>query len=170
MPIALQQLERQKREILDELAPFSSAQLSQRPDPGTWSALQVLDHLVKIEEGMLRGAKEQLPRHIAVSFRERLQGRMMCALMETPVRVKVPPGAEAVLPDAGLDFGGIIARWDKTRDEWRAFLATFPSAHSAHGVFHHPVSGWMTLALTLKFASSHLAHHRYQLARIRRNI
>ena len=54
------------RTFLFELEGWSRASLVNRPSPASWSALQVLEHLVKTEEGILVLARQgaQTPHRI----------------------------------------------------------------------------------------------------------
>ena len=64
-------LEDQTRAFFRELDGWSQARLSYRPSASGWSALQVLEHLVKTEEEILVLAREgaRTPHRIGVRYR-----------------------------------------------------------------------------------------------------
>lgn len=68
----LDKLERQKHEVLSEASKLSSTDLRFRPDPRAWTALDVLDHLVKVEEASLQSVRKHLPKGASISFKDRL--------------------------------------------------------------------------------------------------
>jgi len=56
-----EKLEMQKKTLLFEVALWSPAQVHFRPKPCAWSALDVLDHLVKVEVALIDAVRSQLP-------------------------------------------------------------------------------------------------------------
>ncbi len=163
----LRKLETQKCDVLSEVARLSSTQLRFRPQPGDWSALDVLDHLVKVEESLLRTVRRHLPDGVAISARDRVGALLITSVMLSPMRVKVPASASMVLPAATMDLPAIVASWSSVRDQMANLLESLQPAQFRMGVFQHPVSGWMTMTDTLRFISAHLQHHRYQLNRLK---
>jgi len=160
-------LERQKREVLSDLARLSSAQLQYRPESGGWCALEVLDHLIKVEEASLRTVREHLPDGVSLSLKDRLGALFIASVMLSPMRVKVPPSAHVVMPAATKDLFACAASWSEVREKTAHLLGSLQPAQMRIGLFRHPVSGWMTITDTLRFLSVHLQHHRYQLRRLK---
>lgn len=164
---SFEKLERQKTEALGEIAAWSPERLRFRPDPASWSTLDVLDHLMKVEQALLKAVMANLPHGQPVSLRSRLGARLVIGVMRSRLRVKVPPAATSVLPGAKLDPAGLGPRWTATRDELGALLATLSREQLRRGLFRHPVSGWMTMPHAVTFLAAHFGHHQRQLARLR---
>ncbi|MEQ1474102.1 MAG: DinB family protein [Candidatus Acidiferrum sp.] len=161
-----EKFERQKTEILSGVAAMPPARLQFRETAHSWSALQVLDHLVKVEEVWLEAVmKNASPGH-QVTPKARFAGLIATCVMLLPTRVKVPSGAQAVVPDTTLELPLISARWAKIRCQISDSFQDFP-IHRL-GVLPHPITGWMTLDRATSFLSAHLRHHRYQLSRLQR--
>lgn len=160
-------LERQKCEVLSVLARLSTPQLYFRPTPGAWCALEVLDHLIRVEESTLQTVREHLPNGISISLRDRAGGLFITSVMLSPMRVKVPPSASMVMPAATKDLSACAASWTEVREKMANLLGSLQPAQGRIGLFRHPVSGWMTMTDTLRFLSAHLQHHRYQLSRLK---
>ena len=160
-------LERQKAEMLGETAAWSAAGLRFRPEPGSWSALEVLDHVVKVEINVMDAARHNLPEGHPIGFKDRLGGLMVNAVMRSPKRVKVPASARMVLPEITADPALVIRRWDESRQAMAKCLDSVAPNQLVPGVFRHPIGGWMTLPRTLAFLSAHLRHHAYQIKRLK---
>jgi hypothetical protein len=163
-------LERRKSAYLAEVANWPTAALKFRPQPQTWCALEILDHLIKTEKNITAMMLTNLKSANPLSLGDRVRGVMMLALFYSPVRVKVPGAAAVVLPQPPGDLSEIIEDWKRTREFMSSVIARLEAAGVATrsvGVFRHPVAGWMSPATTLRFLDSHLAHHQYQWRRLR---
>lgn len=160
-------LEGQKRAVVAEVGALSAAQLNFRPGSGVWSVLDVVDHLIKVETGWLGAVRTELPDGKPVTLRDRVGAMVVNGVMRSPIRVRVPAGAEMVLPAPAVDREEAGARWDGVREEMVGLLSSLTPSQLRCGVFRHPVSGWMTVAGSLDFLSAHLRHHEYQLGRLR---
>lgn len=96
---SFERLEKEKAGLLSGMSSWPEERLRFRPEPLAWSTLDVLDHLVKVEKGFLSQVRSSLPEGHAVSIPGRLRALMVNLVMRSPLRVKVPAGAEIVLPD-----------------------------------------------------------------------
>lgn len=166
----LDTLTRQKKGMLRQLSGWSEAQLSFRPNPTQWSALDMLDHLVKVEKAAHAAVFKNLPRGHPITLKDRLGAQAVFAVMRSPIRVKVPAAASVVLPEQTADLPKIEAHWNNVRQEILELLNSLQPPQFQVGLFRHPVSGWMTITGALTFLSVHLKHHEYQLDRIRQTL
>ena len=162
-------LQRQKHAFLSELKDWHLAQTSFRCAPGSWCALEVLDHVVKAERGILADIQWNLVRANHVSLSDRIRSELLIRFMRTPLRVRVPGPLSQVLPGTDADLPTLIATWSDSQTRIQELLKDFRIDTHAMAAFHHPVSGWMTASQALSFLAAHTRHHRYQLVRIRRN-
>ena len=114
-------LERQRAELLAELARRTDAALRYQPSPEAWSTLQVIEHLVIAEESILALAARRAPK--PVPFMERLgTGVRLRALylalasnrrFRVPLPTLNPSGAEIGLEE--LQRRWTEARWQLAR-------------------------------------------------------
>jgi hypothetical protein len=162
-------LERQKHAFLSELNNWLPAQISFRCAPGSWCALEVLDHVVKAERGILVDIQWNLGRPEPVPLSHRIRSEFLILFMRTPARVRVPGPLSQVLPDNNPDLPTLIESWNDSQIRIKEWLEEFRGDTRATAAFYHPVSGWMSVSQALGFIAAHTRHHRYQLARIRRN-
>lgn len=161
-------LEQQKAALLSDVAIWPAERVCFRPNPAAWSALDVLDHLVKVEKAAFEFIQKQLPKGAPVTLKDQLGRLMVICVMKSPMRVKAPSSvAEAIQPAQASDQVAIAAEWQQTRTELYNLLQSIQPDQMRRGLFHHPVSGWMTLPQAMAFLSAHLGHHNYQLKRLK---
>ena len=164
----LRRLDEQKGAILAEVQGWPEELRAARPGHGEWSALEVLDHLVRTEAGICRVVMEMLPEPQRIGVRDRIGVALVERVFRSRRRVKVPKSVEEfVLPGKGLELDEIAERWDRVRVELARVAECVEGAKCRGGVFRHPVGGWMSFERVLRFFSVHMVHHQYQLERIR---
>ena len=159
-------LERHKQRVVARLETLGPSQAHLCPQPGAWSALEVLDHLVKVELACLNAVRKTLPDGVSVPFAARCKAYGVIAAMRLPVRVKVPPQASAVVPDTSPEFATLAPLWAQVRRDMSELLDSLNPGQCERGLFRHPVSGWMTMPTAITFLTAHIRHHEYQLDRI----
>jgi hypothetical protein len=165
---AFENLECQKQALLERLASWPPQTIHYRPVNAGWSAIDVIDHLVRVENGLIASLRANLPHGSPLALGDQIRAFFLTALMRTPVRVKVPSAAASTMPAPGLELTGVITEWNTVRSRLRGLLDSVSLSQLRRGVFHHPVSGWMTVGQALAFLSAHIRHHEYQLRSIRR--
>ena len=163
-----QHLEAQKADVLAAFASLPPSQLHFQPAPGSWSALQVLDHLQKTEHGITTAVVETMPTPHKQPVSDLVKTTLLRGLFLLPSRVKAPGSAPQIMPGDDLELPVLAERWAGTRLRLASLIAGFPPRTLPLGVFRHPVSGWMTMGQTLSFLSAHIVHHNYQLRRLAR--
>jgi len=161
-------LERKKKGVLGEVRGYSAEELRFRPGVGEWSAIEVLDHLAKVERGLVDRVRRELPEGNPVTLKDGVGARMVILVMKSPMRVKVPRAAKVVLPEALASLAEVEERWSEGRKEMSELLERLGAEHLKRGLFRHPVSGWMTIAQALEFLVAHMGHHDGQLRRLKR--
>lgn len=163
-------LQREKDAFLTELDDWLPAQISFRCAPQSWCALEVLDHVVKAERGILADIQWNLAQTKRAPLSHRFRSELLILLMRTPARLEVPGAlSAAVLPGIDLKLPTLIQTWSDSQMRIRQWLEEFRGNTHEMAAFYHPVSGWMSVSQALSFIAAHTRHHRYQLGRIRRN-
>jgi hypothetical protein len=160
------EIEVARSEVLFELSNWSPELLSFRPATGSWNAIEVLDHVVKSETGMTKRAAVGLQNPHPLDSEARSGIAALERALRSHHRFQVPPGARSTFPDAEATLTEVIERWEETRKELGHTLDSLSLENAHHGVFRHPVAGWMTFGDVLRNISAHLYHHRLQLRRI----
>jgi hypothetical protein len=156
-----------KGALLSSLSVESEERLAFRPEGSGWCALEVVQHLVLVEESVLGYARKKLlapPQPVSLLDRAKLG--LLLGLMRSPVRVPAP--IRQVVPDEVVPLPRISASWKTVRGELGALLSSLAAERRKALFFRHPVSGPLDPAGTLDFIDAHARHHEAQLRRIRR--
>lgn len=163
-----EELQRRQEAVLLDLGRWPVARLQFRPSPTSWSALDVLDHAIKVEKGCLQSLRQNLPEGHKVGARERFGAFMVITVMRSPTRVRTPAAVPQVLPAGEHDLAAMTREWQIIQKKMTRVLDDLSAPQLRCGLFPHPVSGWMTAPQAMSFLAAHLRHHRYQLNRLER--
>ena len=129
--------------------------------------LDVVEHLVRVEEGIVSRVKKREPR----TWRETLRARCALVLMSltfrTGRRIKVP--VEAVAPVGGVTLADLEGRWVAAQAGMRRTVEGLEREDYARPLMRHPLLGLLTPTETLSFIGRHIQHHSRQITRIRRS-
>jgi hypothetical protein len=163
---AFNELETQRTEVLAELEQWSLSRLSFRPASDAWSAIEVLDHIVRSETGIQAAVKRGLQNPQVLRLTDRLRVAALERALRSDQTFPVPRGAASTYPDTRVTFPEVTSRWKQSRIELRSLLDGLSTSDTSGGVFRHPFAGWMTIVEVFGNLSAHLYHHRFQLARL----
>jgi hypothetical protein len=165
----LAKLNHQTRQVMAELQTWSPERLRFRPSGEAWSALDVLEHLRLTEAAVVATMQHNLPDKNRATIQDYVLGARILGVMFLPARVKVPGAVKSILPTTKeRDLSALRQAWEFDRTKLASFLESLSVVDQQKGVFRHPFGGWATANGALLFLRSHLHHHRYQLARLRR--
>lgn len=158
-------LEQRRKKILDRLASLSQDRLNYKVDPDKWSIIEVIEHLVLVEQEMVNQASIRGPRpqsaH-APQSREALE--MVLEILERDVRVPVP--AAGMEPDGQIRLEILQKQWTQAREQLREFFLSLPPEKGNALIFSHPVAGALSVLDMLDLANVHADYHIRQIERI----
>jgi len=160
----MERLEQPRRALVERVGAWPEELQARRPADGGWSALEVLEHLVRSEVGICGLVEKHLAAPQPIGVRDRIGFAMVESRFLSPGRVKVPDAVKEILPCESLGLTEIASRWDAVRAELRMLAGRAEGCRG--GVFRHPVAGWMSFEQVLRFFEVHMVHHGYQLDRI----
>ena len=161
----LDRMERHRAALFERLATMSPSQLTTRPAAGAWHVLDVVQHVVIVEELVLRAlATRPGPLPLAERLRSAMRLTALRIYLRSGGRIKAPN--PALLPPGGATLDELLARWDRTRAGYATALASFGPDDLVRPMMKHPIVGKLTPPQTLTFLDAHLAHHTRQIDRI----
>ncbi len=165
----LTKLDDQTERLFADLEGWSPERLQFRPARESWSILEILDHLILTERAVLVTMRRNLASNNKVRLYDRYRSAFVLAIMFLPTRLQVSGSVKSLLPSRNKDDLRVLrSEWADDRKGLTAFLEGLSSADRKKGVFRHPVGGWTTPDGALFFLRSHLHHHGYQIAKIRK--
>jgi hypothetical protein len=168
MPTALQRqyarLEHQRAGLLDRLESYGDAQQAFQPRAECWSIAGVVQHLVLVEEAMVRyGRRQAETRPARVTVRSHLLGWMVARALATDIRVQAP--TRAVVPSVHIPIAALAPRWTVARADLMDYVEGLGPG-PLRAAFFHPRTGWITAMAGLRFFEAHCGHHLRQIERI----
>jgi hypothetical protein len=164
-------MEATKAELLKGLVSLDSVTLNRKPDPSSWSILQVVAHLTKSEGGTLQYIKKKTQDPQALPKAGLISSFRAAALIvgfHSPLKFKAPKGIADVPENA--DFQDASLAWAEVREGWREFVDAFPVALADRMIFRHPFVGLLGPRETMTFLNGHLENHVRQIGRIRKTL
>ena len=162
----LARLETRRHQMISEADKLSAAQLTFRPAPNAWSALDVIEHLVKVEEAIAARIRPREARGLVETAKVKAALGIMRVVFMARGRIKVP--VQGILPLGGVTLSDLVSRWEAARAAMRERLEGFGDQDWSRPMMRHPLLGRLTPTECLTFLRWHMAHHRRQIGRIRR--
>ena len=163
---AFNELERRREGLLERLAQYPEPRLRHRPQPNTWSLLDVAEHLMRAERATLESIMRSATRTPLVpKWYDRIMNILIARTLDSAVRI---PVTGRILTPEGLSLPELAERWGDVHASWRSYLSTDGADPSAI-VFRHPLGAVMTRAGTLAFLRRHFDHHLHQVERVERS-
>lgn len=156
--------------LLSELEGMSPEQLSVSQNE-SWSAIQVIEHIIWSETGTLGYMKKKTSSGweglSLTSDEENLKSSMLNARLVSEEKYKAP----AILPDpeGKKSIDELVAEWNLLREDLSKFINGLDENFYDRLVFKQPIAGPLNLFQTLQFLNHHLRHHIPQIKRIKAN-
>ncbi|CAA9269692.1 MAG: hypothetical protein AVDCRST_MAG56-2981 [uncultured Cytophagales bacterium] len=136
------------------------------PGPGEWSVVQVVEHMVTIDQMVLKFVQKQLAREDLRPAGMRTWMRAMLVTMALRYRKKIKAPARLPQPAGTRSLAEWRNEWEASRRQWRETLEPVPEKLRHKEVFKHPLAGYFTLGQTLDFITEHTLHHVPQVKRL----
>lgn len=150
--------------FVQDLAPES---LSRKPEDGSWSAAQVLEHLALVEDGMARICAKLLRKAEA-------DGAASCGIGVSEnfmnggakladIKVKAP---EMVEPSGAMPIEDALLKMRNAHETFVGLKSKFEEFNASSHTFPHPYLGELTAVEWLVLAGEHKRRHTRQIKNI----
>ena len=157
-------IEEQRLGLFDRLSRLDESSLRYHPGPESWSMLQVVAHLVLVEQIVLKTMQRGERPMVRRRWWHAIGAWIVSIVMGRGLRVPAP--SKKVVPIGDTPLTESKARWDEMRLQLRAFLETTTVESARCLGFRHPVAGPLDVPSSLDFVRTHFDHHMRQIARI----
>lgn len=159
-----------KNDLLNFTSSLSQTQQTYKPDSETWSVLEIIEHLILVEEVSLRGIQKRLEEKSAIKPAG-LSTWFRSFLLNTGLRINVKYKAPSkrVHPENPQSLVDLNQRWEKSNNVLTQFISGFSDSDLNLPVYRHPRGGDITLTYGLEFFLEHLNHHLQQIERIKKS-
>ena len=163
------EIESQRKSILDSLRNMTSDQLNKAPAPGKWSVSQILSHLVTAERMSVMYMQKKI-QGIELTVDTGFWEEIKINLLKISQRL---PGLKFKAPQRVVDnttfynnLLTIINEWDQVRGELKLLLEKIPDQYVNRSVYRHPFAGYLNIRQALIFFREHIIHHTPQIKKL----
>jgi len=159
-------MESERQQLVSRLKDHPSEQLSVKPSPESWSAVEVILHLQKAEEGALKYMRKKLEYggHRKASVMAGFRQRFLNLAISLPFKYVAPRIVEVKTHD-NLSFTDVIEKWDEVRSDLRNANEGLEESIISNELFKHPAAGKMNVIQGVKFMRQHMNRHIDQINR-----
>ena len=154
-------MEKRRFEMLAYLESLSDAERNKAPAPTDWSPLQIMEHVVTVEEWMA-GPNAALPHE---NGKVLLKGHLFIMLGGGLTRVavglgfRIPTLPQAEPQGAHFDFTAIKRRWENARQSLLPKLEAVMPETRHLSIALHPIAGPLNAGQVVTLLDVHLAYH-----------
>lgn len=166
-------LDKELETLINQLRPFSHAQLNQLADNGGWSAMQCVHHIMLAERGSLQYVQKKLSFNPELNdcspLKDWSRKFLFRNVMNIPVKIKAPKNLSGEFLPANSDLEATMDEWLALRKDLRHFLSDLDKDYFRKELMKHPLVGKITLTAMLVFFRAHLRRHQRQALRVLNN-
>lgn len=162
-------LESRLIELFESLKDQPDHVLNKKPAEGKWSILQIMYHLILVEEASIAYCKKKLsfnPEIKKGGIMTKLRMFALSSYVVMPIKAKAPGMVNEDHMPEEMRFWEVVKKWKDIRKEAKDFLSSLPADMMKKEVYKHPVAGRLTLVQMINFWEGHFNRHRRQIKKI----
>lgn len=167
LKIRFEKLEVVRHGVVSRIDGVGSDTLNAHPEPGRWSAAQVIGHIVLAETRTVDYVtkKKSDPSQLRpAGLKQAIKGKLIVAIMSAPVRLRAPQ-VVATVPE-NQNPAELLEEWAGVRSDLEQLLESIPDSLLGTSLFRHPYAGPMTITAALDFMIAHSSRHAKQIERM----
>jgi len=151
--------------LLQRLGSLAMDELNFKMDPDNWSIVEVVEHLVIVEDDLLHQiSRDQADSTLDNSLRSPEKYKTVIKVMERDIPVDVPD--ERAEPQGRLTLNQLLSQWEDIRQKLYEFLNGMNAENKDSLVYRHPFAGPLNISETLHFFDAHFDNHMRHIDRI----
>ena len=151
--------------LLQKLGSLSTEELNFKADPDRWSVVEVVEHLVIVEDDLLHQiSRKKADSPLDNSLKSPEKYKTVIKVMERDIPVDVPD--ERAEPHGRVPLDELLSQWEDLRQKLHGFLAAISPVNENSLVYRHPFAGPLDISETLHFFDVHFDNHMRHIDRI----
>lgn len=165
----LQQIDTKLNQLLTDLKQYSDEKLNHQPTPESWSVLQVLQHMMLVENASQKYVQKKLSYNPKLSKANLGTVWRMFILKSynwLPIKLKAPSYVNENNFAEKATLADVAAQWQTQRQHLQDFLVALPEAIFDKEVYKHPLAGRLSLLGMLRFYEGHFDRHYKQIQKL----
>jgi len=161
----LDEIEKMYNDYLDQARNLSEEQFNYKPNQESWSIAQVLHHIWFATDGTYLYINKKLSQNIEFKpsgFVHSIRSFGLNTVLHSSLKLKAPEYIKNNVIKHGT-YEQISTLSEKTFQNFRLLLQTFPENLEGKEIFKHPIVGWVNISQALGFLKGHTVHHKMQI-------
>ena len=155
-------LDTRRAAMLQYMDGLSEGDLKRAPRPKAWSPLEVLEHIIIVEEMTTKANRPK-----AGEDRVGMKARIFMVVGVGPMRPGFRiPTMPMLLPKRNHDYDALKERWTEARRTLAAQVEAVKTESQHRAMVVHPLAGPMSAAMALDFLDVHLRYHWKNFPRV----
>jgi len=151
--------------LLQRLDSLTGEKLSFKVGPDKWSIVEVVEHLVIAEEGLVKELSTNIPDStLDPEAKTPDKHQIVIKVMERDIEVDVPH--ESLEPHGRIALEDLLNQWKNYREKLPVLLTEIKPEKQEDPVFRHPYGGPLDISDTLQFFEVHFDNHMRHIDRI----
>ena len=156
---------KKREDLLQQLGPLSGEALCFKADPDNWSIVEVIEHLVMVEQDFYEQLLINVPAStLDPNLRTPEKYQTVIKVMRRDIPVDVPD--KRVKPRGREPLDELLHQWDDIRKQLLGLLAEIKAESKDDPVYCHPYGGPLDIGESLNFIDVHFDNHMRQINRI----
>lgn len=163
----LRELDKSKAALLKYIEGINEQKLLQQPDEKTWSVVQVISHLARVEEGTCKYLSKKLsfnPQLKRAGLKEKLKAWLATAGLRLPVKYKTYEILEENTNTVSL--AQAVETWNQNRQQLASYLETLTADQLNAAIHKNFAAGKISIYQQLEFMNEHIQRHFRQIKTI----
>jgi uncharacterized damage-inducible protein DinB len=158
-------LTRRRQTLLEKLDSLSTGELKFKAGQDKWSVVEVVEHLVIVEDDLLHQLSyNTMNSTLDSKLRSFEKYKAVIKVMERDIPVDVPdPRAE---PQGQVTLDKLLDRWEDIRKKLHQLIDGMNPENKDRPVYSHPFAGPLDISETLHFFEAHFDSHMRHIDRI----
>lgn len=165
-------IEKKLKDLIENLEQYPPEKLNFQPTPDSWSVLQVMQHLMLVEQASEKYVRKKLSHNPTLS-KTNLGTTWRMLLLKSynwlPIKLKAPAYVNENNFAPISTLAEIATNWQNQRNQLRDYLNMLPDDIFDKEVYKHPLVGRLSLKEMLKFYEGHFDRHYNQIKRLLQN-
>lgn len=166
--VKLDRLNEHLDSLFGQLGACTHVQLNRHPQPSSWSAIQVMHHLMLSESYSRMYCEKKLKYTTQFSnsgVATYIRSLLLRWYLLSGLKAKAPPPVNTDnLPDSD-SLDQVKQHWSEQRQLLGTLLEKVPSDYLDKAIYKHPVAGYLTIPGMLDFFQAHFRHHIPQISK-----
>lgn len=165
----LQLIDQKLSHLFVDLQQYSLEKLKNKPTPESWSVLDVLQHLILVENASVKYVQKKLsfnPKLSNVNVGTVWRMFILKSYNWLPFKLKAPSYVNEQNFSKTAELNELIAKWQAQRHQLRDYLQTLPADVYNKEIYKHPIAGRLSLNGMLQFFDGHFDRHYKQIQKL----